>query len=113
MSVSTVSVVLILKKENEDVNFRLRTAFPSTLAAFREKILLKIKEDLPPGYTFTLKYKSNPSNQTFELCDDEDFETVLLEPATFEILVFPLAAPTDFDCKSLIFVFPILMKLTY
>ncbi|KAJ1556590.1 hypothetical protein HK096_000040, partial [Nowakowskiella sp. JEL0078] len=95
MSVSTVSIGLILKKEHEDVNFRLRTAFPLTFAAFREKIFLKIKEDLPPGYIFTLKYKSNLSNQTFELRDDEDFESVLLEPSCFEILAFPTKFPED------------------
>ncbi|KAJ1558197.1 hypothetical protein HK096_003032 [Nowakowskiella sp. JEL0078] len=99
MSVSTVSVVLVLKKENEDVSFRLRTAFPSTFAAFREKILLKIKEDLPPGYTFTLKYKNKVENQTFELRDDEDFESVLLEPFSVEIHAFPTKISEDISLQ--------------
>ncbi|KAJ1560248.1 hypothetical protein HK096_009447 [Nowakowskiella sp. JEL0078] len=87
------SIVLILKKESgEPKFFRLRTAFLSNFAAFREKVFLKIKEYLPPGYTFTLKYKSKVENQTYELRDDEDFETVLSEPSSFEILAYPKAS---------------------
>ncbi|KAJ1558294.1 hypothetical protein HK096_002463, partial [Nowakowskiella sp. JEL0078] len=114
MGVSAVSIVLILKKESEDVNFLLRSVFPSTLAAFRQKVSLKIKEDLPPGCAFTLKYRSKISKLTFKLCDDEDLQRVLSDPSSFEILIFPskppeniflpnnlsLATPVLFDCNA-------------
>ncbi|KAJ1565375.1 hypothetical protein HK096_003153, partial [Nowakowskiella sp. JEL0078] len=110
MSVSTVSVVLVLKNENQDEYFLLESDFPSTFAAFREKVLLKIGEDLPPGFTFTLKYKKNDSHLTFKLRDEEDVKRVLSEPSSFEIFVFPSptdnisldpspAIPADLDCK--------------
>ncbi|KAJ1530114.1 hypothetical protein HK096_008363, partial [Nowakowskiella sp. JEL0078] len=89
MSVSPVSIVLILKKENQDLNFLIWIAVPATLAAFDEKISLKIKRALPPGCTFTLKYKKKGSNLIFELCDDEDVAMMLLDPSSFEILAFP------------------------
>ncbi|KAJ1557645.1 hypothetical protein HK096_006104, partial [Nowakowskiella sp. JEL0078] len=94
MSVS-VSVVLVLKKENGDEHFMLDSEFPSTFAAFREKVLLKIEQELPPGFTFMLKYKSNHSHQTFKLCDDGDVKRVLSEPSSFEILAFPTKSPEN------------------
>ncbi|KAJ1569823.1 hypothetical protein HK096_000867, partial [Nowakowskiella sp. JEL0078] len=90
MSVS-VAVVLVLKKENQDVNFLLWTAVPASLDTFHETVSLKIKKALPPGCSFTLKYKKKDSNLTFELCDDEDVKTVLSQPSTFEVLPFPTA----------------------
>ncbi|KAJ1554297.1 hypothetical protein HK096_004211, partial [Nowakowskiella sp. JEL0078] len=116
MSVSPVSVVLVLKKENQEVNFLLWTAVPASLDTFHETVSLKIKKALPPGCSFTLKYKKKDSNLTFELCDDEDVKTVLSEPSSFEILAFPtkisenislqhkqelLSSPTIyFDCNT-------------
>ncbi|KAJ1547258.1 hypothetical protein HK096_003777, partial [Nowakowskiella sp. JEL0078] len=88
MSVS-VSVVLVLKKENEDVNFLLWTAVPASLAAFHETVSLQIKTALLPGCSFVLKYKKKDSHLTFELCEDEDVKTVLSDPSSFEILAFP------------------------
>ncbi|KAJ1568306.1 hypothetical protein HK096_006952, partial [Nowakowskiella sp. JEL0078] len=113
MSVSTVSIVLILKKDDEDENFMLESEFPSTFATFCENVSLKIEKDLPRGCTFTLKYKKKVENQTFRLCDDGDVKRVLSEPSSFEILAFPtkspeniflphhlsFATPVDFNCK--------------
>ncbi|KAJ1554363.1 hypothetical protein HK096_003925, partial [Nowakowskiella sp. JEL0078] len=85
----SVFTVLVLKKENEDLYFELVSARPSTFDMFLEKVLLKIREDLPPGCTPTLKYKNNVSKQYFEMRDNEDVERVLSMPSSFEILVFP------------------------
>ncbi|KAJ1548895.1 hypothetical protein HK096_001000, partial [Nowakowskiella sp. JEL0078] len=92
MSGSSVSIVLVLKKDDEhdeDENFELDSEFPSTFAAFREKVSLKIEEDLPSGFTFTLKYKKNDSDRTFKLRDNSDVNRVLSESSSYEILVFP------------------------
>ncbi|KAJ1560759.1 hypothetical protein HK096_007332 [Nowakowskiella sp. JEL0078] len=114
MSGSSVSIVLILKKDSEDEFFLLNSEFPSNFAAFHEKISLRIEEDLPLGYTFTLKYKKTDSDRTFRLCNDGDVNRVLLEPSSFEILVFPskplenislpknpaLETPVNFVCND-------------
>ncbi|KAJ1557468.1 hypothetical protein HK096_007128 [Nowakowskiella sp. JEL0078] len=108
---SSIPVVLILKKKNEDERFFLQLAFPSTFATFREKISLKIRDDLPPGCTFTLKYKNKVSDLTFKLCDDEDVERMLLEPSSFEILVFPTRTPVNFATAAEQSIYDILLSI--
>ncbi|KAJ1547335.1 hypothetical protein HK096_003357, partial [Nowakowskiella sp. JEL0078] len=111
---NSVSIDLVLKKENEEENFVLQSADTSNFASICKKISLKIEQDLPPGYTFTLKYKKKASDRTYKLCDDEDVKRILSEPSSFEILVFPSppenisidpgsATLANFVCKSNIF----------